>query len=123
MSADRSGDPAAIHRPTSQAWRRQAQITSFDRSELTLILAVYGRMLNAGIARDYAIDHLSDRAVFSIFLRTSETPLYRIEKRPRDAQRQGAWSISSPAAGVLRRGRDLAQVLKLLDRKLIRLVD
>lgn len=109
--------------PASQAWRRQAQITSFDRSELTLILAVYGRMLNAGIARDYAIDHLSDRAVFSIFRRTSETPLYRIEKRPRDAQRQGAWSISSPAAGVLRRGRDLAQVLKLLDRKLIRLVD
>src|SRR5690625_1263263 len=123
MSADRSGDPAAIHMPASQAWRRQAQITSFDRSELTLILAVYGRMLNAGIARDYAIDHLSDRAVFSIFRRTSETPLYRIEKRPRDAQRQGAWSISSPAAGVLRRGRDLAQVLRLLDRKLIRLVD
>lgn len=123
MSADRSGDPASINRPATRGWRRQIQITSFNRGELSLILAVYGQMLNAGLARDYAIDHLSDRAVFSIFRRSSETPLYRIEKQPRNAQRQGAWSITSPAAGVLRRGRDLAQVLKLFDRKLIRLVD
>lgn len=108
--------------PASQRCR-QTGVTSFDRRELSLILAVYGRMMNAGMARDYAIDHLSDRAVFSIFRRTSETPLYRIEKCPRNAQRQGAWSITSPAAGVLRRGRDLAQLLKLFDRKLIRLVD
>src|SRR5690625_5108331 len=123
MSADRSGDPAAINMPASQIWRRQAQITRLDRRELSLILTVYGQMLNAGIARDYAIDHLGDRAVFSIFRRTSETPLYRIEKRPKDAQRQGAWSITSPGSGVLRRGRDLAQVLRLFDRKLIRLVE
>lgn len=109
--------------PAPQLWRRHAQLTSFDRRELSLILAVYGQMLNAGIARDYAIDHLGDRAVFSIFRRTSETPLYRIEKRPKDAQRQGAWSITSPGSGVLRRGRDLAQVLRLFDRKLIRLVE
>ena len=106
-------------------WRRRnpAQVTSFDRRELSLILAVYGRMLTSGMARDYAIDHLSDRAVFSIFRRTSETPLYRVEKRPRDALRQGAWSVVSPASGVLKRGRDLAQVLKIFDRKLIRAVE
>ena len=75
------------------------------------------------MARDYAIDHLGDRAVFSIFRRTSETPLYRVEKRPKDAQRQGAWSVVSPGAGVLKRGRDLAQVLKVFDRKLIRAVE
>lgn len=125
MSLDPSGDPASIVVPAPNAWRRrsQAQITSFDRRELSLILGVYGRMLTIGMARDYAIDHLSDRAVFSIFRRTSETPLYRVEKRPRDAQRQGAWSVVSPGAGVLKRGRDLAQVLKVFERKLIRAVE
>lgn len=80
-------------------------------------------MLTYGMARDYAIDHLADRAVFSIFRRTSETPLYRIEKRPRDASRQGAWSVVSSGGGILKRGRDLALVLRLFDRKLIRAID
>jgi hypothetical protein len=125
MSLDASGDPASIVFPAASEWRRrpQQQIISFQRRELSLILGVYGRMLTSGMARDYAIDHLADRAVFSIFRRSRETPLYRIEKRPRDAQRQGAWSVGSPGAGVLKRGRDLAQVLKVFDRKLIRAVE
>ena len=125
MSLDPSGDPASIVVPAPNTWRRRTanQVTSFDRRELSLILGVYGRMLTVGMARDYAIDHLADRAVFSIFRRTSETPLYRVEKRPKDAQRQGAWSVVSPGAGVLKRGRDLAQVLKVFDRKLIRAVE
>ena len=98
-------------------------ITSFDRRELTLINAVYGRMLAAGMARDYAIDHLKDRAVFSIFRRASENPLYRVEKRPKDANRQGAWSVISADGGTLKRGRDLKQVLKVFDRKLIKAID
>ncbi len=100
-----------------------AAITSFDRRELTLINGVYGRMLAAGMARDYAIDHLKDRAVFSIFRRASETPLYRVEKRPKDANRQGAWTVVSAAGGTLKRGRDLRQVLKVFDRKLIQAID
>jgi Protein of unknown function (DUF2794) len=125
MSLDTSGDPTAILCPAPSAWRRRHQVplTGFDRRELSLILGVYGRMLTSGMARDYAIDHLPDRAVFSIFRRTSETPLYRIEKRPRDAGRQGAWSVVSQGGGILKRGRDLAQVLRLFDRKLIRAVD
>jgi hypothetical protein len=125
MSLDSSGDPASIVVPAPSAWRRrtQAPVTSFDRRELSLILGYYGRMLTTGMARDYAIDHLGDRAVFSIFRRSSETPLFRIEKRPKDAPRQGPWSVISPAAGVLKRGRDLGQVLKVFDRKLIRAVD
>ena len=125
MSLDPSGDPTAIVSPAPSAWRRATQpaVISFDRRELSLILGVYGRMLTTGMARDYAIDHLGDRAVFSIFRRTSETPLYRIEKRPKDAGRQGAWSVVSPGGGILKRGRDLAQVLRLFDRKLIRAVD
>lgn len=101
----------------------QAQVTSFDRRELTLINMVYGRMLAAGLARDYAIDHLKDCAVFSIFRRTSENPLYRVEKRPKDANRQGAWTVVSAAGGTLKRGRDLKQVLKVFDAKLIRAVE
>ncbi len=125
MSLDPSGDPASIVVPAPSAWRRRnhSAPTSFDRRELSLILGVYGRMLTCGMARDYAIDHLPDRAVFSIFRRTSETPLYRIEKRPKDAGRQGAWSVVSPGGGILKRGRDLAQVLRLFDRKLIRAID
>lgn len=99
------------------------QITSFHRRELSLILAVYGRMLATGIARDYAIDHLKDRAVFSIFRRASENPLYRIEKKPKDQNKQGAWTVVSASGGTLKRGRDLAQVLKVFDRKLIRALD
>jgi Protein of unknown function (DUF2794) len=125
MSLDTSGDPSEILFPAPSSWRRRVQpaITSFDRRELSLILGIYGRMLTSGMARDYAIDHPPDRAVFSIFRRTSETPLYRIEKRPKDAARQGAWSVVSTGGGILKRGRDLAQVLKLFDRKLIRAVD
>ena len=99
------------------------QIVSFHRRELTLILNIYGRMLGSGIARDYAIDHMKDRAVFSIFRRTSENPLYRIEKMPKNANRQGAWTVTSMAGGTLKRGRDLAQVLKVFDSKLIRAVE
>ncbi|MEM6662788.1 MAG: DUF2794 domain-containing protein [Pseudomonadota bacterium] len=109
--------------PSRRLSQGHFQITSFHRKELSLILVVYGRMLTTGMARDYAIDHLKDRAVFSIFRRTSEVPIYRVEKRPKDANRQGAWSVISPAGGTLKRGRDLAQVLRVFDRKLIRAVD
>ena len=101
----------------------QNEVTSFDRRELNLINGVYGRMLALGLARDYAIDLLKDRAVFSIFRRTSENPLYRVEKRPKDAQRQGAWSVVSSDGGTLKRGRDLKQVLKVFESKMIRAVD
>lgn len=102
---------------------REHAIISFDRRELTLILNVYGQMLALGIARDYAIDHTREKAVFSIFRRTSESPLYTVEKCPKDARRQGAWSVVSPVGGILKRGHDLRLVLRVFDRKLIRTVD
>ena len=98
-------------------------LASFHRRELKLILNIYGRMLELGIARDYAIDHLREKAVFSVFRRSSENPLYTIEKRPKDALRQGAWTVNSPQGGVLKRGRDLAQVLRVFDAKLIKAVE
>lgn len=95
-------------------------VETYHRTELSVILTVYGRLLQAGVARDYAIDFLRDRAVFSIFRRASEQPLYRIEKCPRDARKQGAYSVIAMDGRILKRGHDLPQVLRVLERKLIR---
>jgi hypothetical protein len=96
---------------------------SFDRRELGLILAVYGRHVAAGEWRDYGISALREVAVFSIFRRTAENPLYRVEKRPKLRHRQGMYSVLGMDGQVLRRGPDLAAVLWVLERKSIRLVD
>ena len=75
-------------------------------------------MVAAGEWRDYAIDHLKDRAVFSVFRRTSEVPLFRIEKNPKLARRQGAFSVTAASGLIVKRGHDLAQVLKVFDKTL-----
>ncbi|KAB0681187.1 DUF2794 domain-containing protein [Aureimonas leprariae] len=93
-------------------------VVAFDRRELSEILNVYGRMVAAGEWRDYAIDMLKDQAVFSIFRRTSEMPLYRIEKNPKLARRQGAFSVVAAGGLVMKRGHDLGQVLRVFDRQL-----
>jgi hypothetical protein len=90
----------------------------FNRGELKRILNLYGRMVAAGEWRDYAIDALKDRAVFSVFRRSSEVPIYRIEKDPRLARKQGAYSVISATGLILRRGHDLDRVLLAIDRKL-----
>lgn len=97
-------------------------IVAFDRRELNQILNVYGRMVAAGEWRDYAIDMLKDRAVFSIFRRTSEMPLFRVEKTPRLARRQGAFSVTAAGGLVMKRGHELSQVLRVFD-KALRAVD
>lgn len=95
---------------------------SFDRRELATILGLYGRMVAAGEWRDYGISSLREAAIFAIFRRTAEHPLYRIEKRPRLRQRQGMYAVIAADGQILKRGHDLAQVLKVLERKLIRVV-
>jgi hypothetical protein len=95
---------------------------AFDRRELTQILNVYGRKVASGEWRDYAIDTMKEKAVFSVFRRSSECPLYRIEKAPKLARRQGAYSVIAATGLILKRGHDLARVLRALDRGL-RLVD
>ena len=96
---------------------------SFDRRELGVILSLYGRMVAAGEWRDYGISCLREVAVFSVFRRSAEHPLYRIEKRPRLRQRQGMYAVIGPEGQVLKRGHDLGPVLKVLERKLIRLIE
>ena len=91
------------------------QVT-FDRRELDRILNLYGRMVAAGEWRDYAIDFLKDRAVFSVFRRSSEMPIYRIEKNPKLAHKQGAYSVVSATGLIVRRGHELDRVLRVLDK-------
>ena len=89
---------------------------TFSRRELKRILDLYGRKVAAGEWRDYAIDFLKDRAVFSVFRRSSEVPLYRIEKHPKLARRQGAYSVISATGLIVRRGHELDRVLNAIDR-------
>jgi hypothetical protein len=96
---------------------------AFDRSELAVILTLYGRMVAAGEWRDYGMSFLKDVAVFSVFRRTAEHPIYRIEKRPKLRQKQGLYAVIAMDGQVLKRGHDLRAVLRILDRKLIRPVD
>lgn len=96
---------------------------SFDRAELSAILSIYGRMVAAGEWRDYALSCLRDMAVFAVFRRTAEHPLYRIEKRPRLRNRQGMYAVVGMDGQVLKRGSDLRAVLSVLERRLIRAVD
>lgn len=95
----------------------------FDRAELSLILALYGRFVAAGEWRDYAMSFLRDAAVFSVFRRAAEHPLYRIEKRPRLRAAQGAYAVIGMDGRILKRGHDLTQVLRVLEKALIRPVD
>jgi hypothetical protein len=95
----------------------------FERRELERLLRLYGRMVAAGEWRDYAMDGLAEAAVFSVFRRSSEQPLYRIEKRPALARRQGAWSIVGEGGMILRRGHELDQVLRFFDKGRFKVVD
>jgi hypothetical protein len=112
-------DPSELHGPAGRgpAGAAPGRIT-FDRRELDHILRLYGRMVSAGEWRDYAIDFLKDRAVFSVFRRSSEVPIYRIEKSPRLARRQGAYSVITATGLILRRGHELDRVLRVLDKSL-----
>lgn len=99
------------------------EVVSFQRQELGLILSVYGRMVAAGEWRDYGIAAMKDVAVFSIFRRTAEVPIYRIEKRPKLRARQGIYAVLGEGGQVLRRGHELEIVLRVFERKMIRPID
>lgn len=96
----------------------QPLLTRFTRIELNLILRLYGRMVGAGEWRDYAIDLLKDRAVFSVYRRSSEFPLYGIEKEPRLAKKQGMYSVVAAGGLIMKRGHELDRVIQVLDRTL-----
>ena len=117
------GDPIAFRRPLTQSNSQAASqgrdvppIVAFNRVELNAILDVYGRRVAAGDWRDYAIDMGRDQAVFSVFRRASEVPIYRIEKTPKLARKQGAFSVITATGLILKRGAELKRVLAVLDK-------
>ncbi len=113
-----------LHTPSQfQKKTRLPEQVHFDRKEIGVIMGLYGRMVAAGEWRDYGISALSEVAVFSVFRRTAEQTLYRIEKRPRLRNRQGLYSVIGMDGQILKRGHDLKTVLRVLERKLIRVVE
>lgn len=102
--------------------RDHARQTAFDRAELMRILDLYGRMVAAGLWRDYALSFDREAASFSAYKRSAERPTARIEKRPALRSRQGMWALYGEAGQVLKRGHDLAGVLSPLERRLLKLV-
>ena len=95
----------------------------FNRTELSQILQVYGRMVAKAEWRDYAIGETKNACIFAIFHRTADRPLFKIYKEPRLASKQGAYSVLSQSGRVLKRGKSLSQVLKVFDRKRFQAID
>jgi Protein of unknown function (DUF2794) len=113
-----SRPPAQPPTHTGSATANAAEIVSFDRIELREILNLYGRKVAEGEWRDYAIDFTPQKAVFSIYRRNSECPLYRIEKNPKLAKKQGAYSVLAANGLTLKRGHELSRVVAVLDKRL-----
>jgi hypothetical protein len=95
----------------------------FDRRELMQILSVYGRLVAATEARDYALADGRDAAEFAVFRRSGDAPAWRIEKRPALQARQGQWAVFGEGGQVLKRGRDLGQVLRVFDGRRFTVID
>ena len=104
------------------AARRGGQV-AFRREELMQLLTVYGRFVAEGLWRDYALDMTRDQAIFAVYRRASEVPVYRVVKRPDLARKQGAWLIQGMDGRVLKRGRALEPLLRYFDNKLLKVVD
>lgn len=125
--APRKGAPVRIISSTAQRMaagqQKKRDEVTFNRKELDAILRVYGHRVAEGDWRDYAVDFLKEAAIFSVFRRSSEVPLYRIEKRPKLARRQGTYSVIAPTGLILKRGHDLRQVLRVLEKSRLQAVD
>jgi len=115
-SSENRGGGTMTHRLPSAA-----RVT-FDRFELRRILGLYRRKVASGEWRDYAIDFHKDRAVFSVFRSSAEAALYRIEKNPRFARRQGVYRVVSATGLIVNGGHELDRVLRSLDKAALSVV-
>ena len=119
---DKTSPLSLVHagEPVANSSSKIPAIVAFDRKELALILTVYGRKVGQGEWRDYAMDFLKDRALFSIYKRASERPLYVIEKNPKLRNRQGQYMVTIEDGRVLKRGHELDNVLRVLELAVVR---
>jgi len=106
--------------PAAANASRATPIVAFDRKELQAILNLYGRKVADGEWRDYALDFLRDRALFSIYKRASERPLYVVEKNPKLRNKQGQYMVLGQDGRILKRGHELANVLRVLELAVVK---
>lgn len=122
-----SSAPVALVKPASNTSAPRPPVSEpdifFTRAEFDAILSLYGRKVVEGEWRDYAIGSTRDVATFAIHRRASEQPLFRIEKRPKLARRQGAFSVVAASGLVMKRGHELSQVLKVFEKRVLRVID
>jgi hypothetical protein len=116
----RSAELVEFLSPGGPQGPRQKPYVGFDRRELNTILNLYGRKVAAGEWRDYAMDFLKDRALFSVYKRASERPLYVIEKNPKLRNKQGQYMVTIEDGRVLKRGHELEVVLRVLELAVVR---
>jgi hypothetical protein len=100
---------------TGHASKAVPGVVGFDRQELTIILNLYGQKVARSEWRDYAVDFLKDRALFSIYRQHSEQPQFVIEKNPKLRNWQGQYTVTNSEGRVLKRGHELSQVLRVLN--------
>ena len=115
-AAGHSAGPVA---PATKQSRFVAAV-AFDRKELSTILNLYGRKVADGEWRDYAMDFLRERALFSIYKRSSERPVYVIEKNPKLRNKQGQYMVLSQDGRVLKRGHELSTVIRILELAVVK---
>ena len=53
----------------------------FSKTELQIILQTYSKQVSSGVCRDYSIDHIKQKVIFSFFRSTFDKPLFQIEKK------------------------------------------
>ncbi len=97
--------------------KKQPQLTMWNRTELNLLLALYGQRVAQGVWRDYAIDSKKNIAIFSVFKRSHDLPLYRIEKQPNLHRRQGIYALVNAHGHMLKRGHELHVLLTYFNKK------
>ena len=117
-SGDGASKPDNLVKLADFRQEQLAPLITFNRRELDQILRLYGLMVGAGEWRDYAIDHLKDQAVFSVYRHASEAPMFQIIKCPKLARKQGEFSVVTTTGLILKRGQDLERVLRVFDKKL-----
>ena len=116
----RSAELLDFFQPTGPQPPRQKPFVGFDRRELNTILNLYGRKVASGEWRDYAMDFLKDRALFSVYKRSSERPLFVIEKNPKLRNKQGQYMVTTQDGRVLKRGHELDIVIRVLELAVVR---
>ncbi len=98
-------------------YRREGRRVFFDREDLNRLLGVYSRQVARGVWRDYAIDHRSNMAIFSIFKRSQEQAIFTVTKVLLRGDKEPNFVLLSRNRQI-KSSRDLRQIIDVLQRQL-----